>query len=56
MPLARFWGHLTRKTTYGVAIGVGLDLNIALIVKMLEDQGFGKYMPQFGKSLSSVES
>ena len=56
MLLARFWSHLTKNSTYSIARGVSFDLDIALRVEMLEDQGLSKCLPQLGKSLSSIES
>ena len=56
MLLARFWSHLTKNATYGVARDVSFDSDMAIRVKMLEDQGLGKRLPQLGKSSSSVGS
>ena len=56
MPLACFQSHLTTNTTYGVAKSVSFDYDIALTVKILEDQGLGKRFSQLYRSLYSIES
>ena len=56
MLLARFSSHLTKNVINGVARGINLDLDIALMVKMSEDWGLGKYLPQLDKGSSSVRS
>ena len=56
MLLAHFLTLPIKNATYGIARGIGLNSDIMLMIKMLDNQGFGKYLPQLGKSLSSVRS
>ena len=56
MLLTGFWSYLMKNTIYGIARSISFNLDVALKVKMLEDWGLIKCLPQLDKGLSSIKS
>ena len=46
VPLVGLRSELVKNTTYSITGNIGFDLNVALWIKMMEDKGFCKGLPQ----------